>query len=150
MPGPKQKIGFAPVTSSDGRAFFLLPANLELLVDQFVAIQSMAGTLQLPVGTEIIGQPYRLISLPPSLVAQGSINLYISSGVPGLVSAAAISQTEPRSIYFWDGSVWQKLPTTFSTDNEGEVLASAESMGVGVYAILVDLGERLYLPIVAS
>jgi hypothetical protein len=155
-PGPKQKIGFAPVTSSDGKAFFLLPADTSLTADQFVAIQSMAGTLSLPPATRIFGQPYRLIALPPSLVTQGSINIYLANGSPGLATAAsataasatAASATaqEERSLYFWDGVVWERLPTTFSTNSEGEVLASAASRGVGVYAVLIEAGARLYLP----
>jgi hypothetical protein len=150
VPGPKQKIGFAPVTSSDGKAFFLLPANLSLTADQFVAIQSMAGTLLLPPATRIFGQAYRLIALPPSLVTQGSINIYLANGSPGLVAAArtaghTIAQG-PRSLYFWDGESWERLPTTFSTTAEGEVLASAESRGVGVYAVLIEPSNWLYLP----
>jgi len=146
VPGPKQKIGFAPVTSSDGKAFFLLPANLSLTADQFVAIQSMAGTLPLPPATRIFGQAYRLLSLPPELVAQGSINIYLANGSPGLVAAARAAAQEPRSLYFWDGERWERLTTTFSATDEGEVLASAESRGVGVYAVLIEPSHRLYLP----
>lgn len=146
VPGPKQKIGFAPVTSSDGKAFFLLPANLSLTADQFVAIQSMAGTLPLPPATRIFGQAYRLLSLPPSLVAQGSINIYLANGSPGLVTAAHSAAQETRSLYFWHGAGWERLPTTFSTTNDDEVLASAESRGVGVYAVLIESRNRLYLP----
>ncbi|MFZ1769786.1 MAG: hypothetical protein WAU00_11345, partial [Caldilinea sp.] len=144
------------VTSSDGKAFFLLPANTSLTADQFVAIQSMAGTLPLPPATRIFGQPYRLIALPPSLVTQGSINIYLANGSPGLATAASATVTsatvtsaaalEERSLYFWDGATWEKLPTTFSTNSEGEVLASAASRGVGVYAVLIEAGARLYLP----
>jgi len=146
VPGPKQKIGFAPVTSSDGKAFFLLPANLSLTADQFVAIQSMAGTLPLPPATRIFGQAYRLLSLPPSLVAQGSINIYLANGSPGLVAAAGSAAQETRAVYFWQGERWERLPTTFSTTDAGEVLASAESRGVGVYAVLIEAPSRLYLP----
>lgn len=146
VPGPKQKIGFAPVTSSDGKAFFLLPASLSLTADQFVAIQSMAGTLPLPPATRIFGQAYRLLSLPPSLVAQGSINIYLANGSPGLVTAAHSAAQESRALYFWHGGSWERLPTTFSTTDAGEVLASAESRGVGVYAVLIESSNRLYLP----
>lgn len=148
VPGPKQKIGFAPVTSSDGKAFFLLPANLSLTADQFVAIQSMAGTLPLPPATRIFGQAYRLLALPPSLVAQGSINIYLANGSPGLATAAHSAAQETRALYFWQGDGWERLPTTLSTTNEGEVLASAESRGVGVYAVLIESPNRLYLPAV--
>jgi len=146
VPGPKQKIGFAPVTSSDGKAFFLLPANFSLTADQFVAIQSMAGTLSLPPATRIFGQAYRLIALPPELVTQGSINLYLANGSPGLVTAAQMGTDVTRALYFWDGAQWEKLPTTFSSDAEGEVLVSAASRGVGVYAVLTEMSDHLYLP----
>lgn len=148
VPGPKQKIGFAPVTSSDGKAFFLLPANLSLTADQFVALQSMAGTLPLPPATRIFGQTYRLMALPPELVAQGSINIYLANGSPGMVAAAG-AMAEERSLYFWGGAQWEKLPTTFSSNADGEVLASAESRGVGVYAVLIEASERLHLPAIA-
>ncbi|HHW87701.1 MAG TPA: DNRLRE domain-containing protein [Chloroflexi bacterium] len=146
VPGPKQKIGFAPVTSSDGKAFFLLPANLSLTAEQFVAIQSMAGTLPLPPATRIFGQAYRLLSLPPALVAQGSINIYLANGSPGLATAAHSAAQEARALYFWHEEGWERLPTTFSTTDAGEVLASAESRGVGVYAVLIEAPNQLYLP----
>ncbi|MFO7631526.1 MAG: DNRLRE domain-containing protein, partial [Caldilinea sp.] len=153
VPGPKQKIGFAPVTSSDGKAFFLLPAEMSLTEDEFVAIQSMVGILPLPPATSLFGQAYRLIALPPSLVTQGSINVYLADGLPAMTTrttAASASAQESRSIYFWDGSTWEKLPTTFSTADRGsgesEVLASAASRGVGVYAVLTEAAARVYLP----
>jgi len=154
VPGPKQKIGFAPVTSSDGKAFFLLPAELSLGADEFVAIQSMAGILPLTPATRLFGQSYRLIALPPDLAALGSINIYLGEGSPGLTvgtAAADVLLQEMRSIYFWDGATWEKLPTTFSSADDGggmrEVLASAASRGVGVYAVLTEATARLYLPL---
>lgn len=156
VPGPKQKIGFAPVTSSDGKAFFLLPAQMSLAADEFVAIQSMAGAPPLPGGMRILGQSYRLIALPPSLVEQGSINIYLGEGSPGLAVQAArtgVMQQDARSIYFWNGESWEKLPTTFSTADHGsgesEVLASAASRGIGVYAILTEASTLIYLPTIA-
>lgn len=148
VPGPKQKIGFAPVTSSDGKAFFLLPATLSLTADQFVAIQSMAGTLPLPPATFIYGQPYRLIALPPTLVDAGSINIYLANGAPGAAAATAQEVGEARALYFWDGATWEKLPTILSSDADGAVLASAASRGVGVYALLIEAPDRLYLPMI--
>lgn len=154
VPGPKQKIGFAQVTSSDGKAFFLLPGGASLKANEFIAIQSMAGHLPTPAGAQLFGQMYRLIALPPSLAEQGSINLYLTDVSPGMaVQASAASSTaqESRSIYFWNGAFWEKLPTVISTVNrngEREALASAESRGVGVYAVLTETATRLYLPAV--
>jgi hypothetical protein len=150
VPGPKQKIGFAPVTSSDGKAFFLLPGGVSLKADEFIALQSMAGILPTPAGTRLFGQMYRLIALPPSLAERGSINLYLTDVSPGVLASAAAAQ-ESRSIYFWNGAAWEKLPTVISTINrngEREALASAESRGVGVYVVLTEPAERLYLPAV--
>lgn len=156
VPGPKQKIGFAPVTASDGKAFFLLPAELSLAADEFIAIQTMAGAPPLPPATRLFGQSYRVIALPPALVELGSINIYLGEGSPGMAATAgepATSLHEDRAIFFWDGVRWSRLPTTFTTADRGsgesEVLASAASMGVGVYAVLTEPAARLYLPTIA-
>ncbi|MFN3983240.1 MAG: hypothetical protein ACK4SA_22920, partial [Caldilinea sp.] len=132
------------------------PAQISLAADEFVAIQSMAGAPPLPGGTRILGQSYRLIALPPSLVEQGSINIYLGEGSPGLAvqaSRTGVMQQDARSIYFWNGESWEKLPTTFSTADHGsgesEVLASAASRGVGVYAILTEASTLIYLPTIA-
>ncbi len=151
VPGPKQKIGFAPVTASDGQAFFLLPAELSLAAGEFVAIQTMAGAPPLPPATRLFGQSYRLIALPPTLADLGSINIYLGEGSPGVMAAGTTAaQQEQRAIYFWDGEEWIRLPTTFTTADRGsgesEVLASASSMGVGVYAVLTEAAARVYLP----
>lgn len=154
VPGPKQKIGFAPVISSDGKAFFLLPGGVSLKADEFIAIQSMAGILPTPAGTRLFGQMYRLIALPPSLAERGSINLYLTDVSPGVFASTRFASTTvqaSRSIYFWNGAAWEKLPTVISTINrngEQEALASAESRGVGVYAVLTESTGQLYLPAV--
>lgn len=156
VPGPKQKIGFAPVTSSDGKAFFLLPSELSLATDEFIAIQSMSGAPPLPAATRLFGQSYRLIALPPTLAEHGSVNIYLGQGSPGLtLQAASVSAPlqENRSLYFWNGEDWEKLQTTITVANRGsgesEVLASAPSRGVGVYAVLTEATARVYLPTIA-
>ncbi|MCS6827391.1 MAG: hypothetical protein NZ553_12320, partial [Caldilinea sp.] len=152
VPGPKQKIGFAPVTSSDGKAFFLLPGGVSLRANEFIAIQSMAGHIPTPAGANLFGQMYRLIALPASLAERGSINLYLTDVSPGMAVHASAAQ-ESRSIYFWNGAFWEKLPTVISTidrNGEREALASAESRGVGVYAVMTETAARLYLPAVMN
>ena len=65
-----------------------------------------------------------------------------------------------RAIYFWNGAQWRQLPTLITRpssapdqgNGENSLLASAPSQGVGVYAVLSELGgspRTLYLPLVS-
>ncbi len=152
LPGPKSAFGFAPIiSSSDGRAFFVARAGLALEAGQFIALQSMAGTPPLPGNTTIVDQPYRLIAYPKSLVESGSINLRFA-GLPPL-QAAAHGSAVTDQLYFWDGANWISLATTLATEPGGNQLASAASMGSGIYALLQttnlsDLTDTVYLPLV--
>ncbi len=156
VPGPKSGIGFAPqVSSSDGRAFFVLPVGLELLAEQFIALQSMAGTPPLPIGNATIGQAYRLISLPPSLVTDGSINVYFTNifptvaGAEGIEAAGADASQSSAALWHWDGAAWTRLATTILAQPNGKLLASAPSRGVGVYALLYP-APQIFMPLMSK
>ena len=152
VPGPKSKWGFAPVvSSSDGRAVFTLPPGLELLADQFIAIQTMAGTPRLPIGSEAIGQAYRLISLPPELVEQGSMNLYFPNVFAGLAASSAnVDVPTSLAVHFWNGAEWQRLDTTIADAPDGRLLATAASQGTGTYALLYEAYNLSnFLPLIA-
>ncbi len=149
LPGPASQFGWAPIiSSSDGRAFFVARSGLTLQAGEFIALQSMAGTPPLPVNTTIVDQPYRLIAYPASLVDGGSINLRFNLALP---LQAASTGTEPsHALHFWNGTSWQPLATTFTTEPNGNQLASAASQGVGIYALLAttEQSHTTYIPIV--
>ncbi|MBX3010180.1 MAG: hypothetical protein KF832_01690 [Caldilineaceae bacterium] len=147
--GPAKALGGVLVVSSDGKASFESDQPLELGPGESIAWQSMPGTPPLPMGKAITGQSYRLDAFPASLVATGRVLIeYVD--VP-LLQAANLSRTaaEPL-IHFWDGSRWLPLATTLTTPvnaADGVKVAAAPSQGVGVYAVLLDLGEnQIFLP----
>lgn len=150
LPGPKSNFGFAPViSSSNGRAFFVVRAGLALQAGEFIALQSLAGTPPLPIGATLLEQPYRLIAYPSALVAEGSINLRFTPLNPLQAAQAAQGMAGAPAIYFWNGAIWQQLETEVTTEPNGNQLASASSQGVGTYALLtVDPGYGVYLPLI--
>lgn len=147
LPGPATKIGHAPVVSSDGRAAFILTGPVELKEGEFIALQSMAGAPRLPPGARPLSQPYRLISLPPSLVTSGVVTLrFLPGGAAAGQAQAAQAQAAP-SIWFWDGRNWTKLPTAVVSEPDGFELASTASRGEGIY-MLLEQGQANFLPLI--
>lgn len=151
LPGPATKIGHAPVVSSDGRAAFILTESIELKEGEFIALQSMAGAPRLPPGAMPLSQPYRLISLPPSLVTSGVVTLRFLPGGGAAQAQAAPTPAEQAQdapdIWFWNGQIWTRLPTTVVAEPDGFELASAASRGEGIY-MLLEQGQPNYLPII--
>jgi len=150
--GPAKHYGGVLVVSSDGKASFESDQPLELGPGESIAWQSMPGTPPLPIGSSIIGQSYRLDAFPPALVANGQVLIEYEEAT-GLQSAnrSRVQAADP-AVYFWDGVRWQALPTTVTTPvnaADGVQVASAPSQGVGVYAVLLDLGQnQLFLPLI--
>lgn len=153
LPGPTSAFGWAPiVSSSDGRAFFVVPTGLALEAGQFIALQSMAGTPPLPDDATIVDQSYQLIAYPKSLVSAGSINIRFTASLQ--VGAAALSGADEYVLHYWDGQRWLPLATTITTEAGGNLLASAPSAGAGIYALLgpkIDTTnpmKSIYLPLI--
>jgi hypothetical protein len=149
--GPARIGGKVLIVSSDGNATFESDEPLELQPGESIAWQSMPGTPPLPPGVTIRGQSYRLDAHPASLVDAGQVSIRFEEGEVQSASALASYQQTP-AIYFWNGSVWRRLATTFSTPVngvDGSRLASARSQGVGVYAVLVDESQLLFLPLIS-
>ncbi len=150
--GPAKHFGGVLVLSSDGKASFESDEPLELGLGESIAWQSMPGTPPLPFSKSILGQSYRLDAFPPSLVATGRVSIeYEGAAVLQAANAQGMQAGEP-ALYFWDGSNWQALPTTLTTSvnaPDGVKVASAPSQGVGVYAVLLELGgNQLFLPLI--
>lgn len=150
--GPAKHFGGVLVVSSDGKASFESDQPLELGPGESIAWQSMPGTPPLPTGTVIIGQSYRLDAFPASLVTTGQILIEYES--PALLQSAGsngVNAVDP-AVYFWNGASWQALPTTMATPvnaTDGVQVASAPSQGVGIYAVLLDMGQnQLFLPLI--
>lgn len=150
--GPLKALGGVLVVSSDGKANFESDLPLDLRPGESIAWQSMPGTPPLPVDRAIVGQSYRLDAFPASLVATGRISLeYEEAALLQAAGRLSVQATNP-SVYFWDGASWQPLDTTLTTPvnaADGVKVATAPSQGVGVYAILLDLGQnQQFLPLI--
>ncbi len=151
--GPARHYGGVLVVSSDGNASFERDQPTELGPGESIAWQSMPGTPPLALGKSIIGQAYRLDAYPASLVVSGTIHIQYQA-VTNLLQAASIGQNnaDNLALYFWDGNNWQALDTTITAPvnaEDGIQLASAPSRGVGVYAVLRELGQhQTFLPFV--
>lgn len=152
--GPLRNFGGAFVVSSDGKASFETDEPLELQPGQSIAWQSMPGTPGVPGNLQILGQSYRLDAYPASLVAEGKVSIRYQEPAAELRAASSdtIAVSTP-AIYFWDGQIWQRLDSVITTPinaADGEQLASAASQGVGVYAVMIDQNQTLYLPLIAN
>ncbi len=150
--GPAKHYGGVLVHSSDGKASFESDELLELGPGESIAWQSMPGTPPLPLSKLIIGQSYRLDAFPPSLVVNGRVSIeYEELALLQAANVEGLQAAEP-ALYFWDGAKWQALPTTLTTSvnaPDGVRVAAAPSQGVGVYAVLLDLGaNQLFLPVI--
>ena len=155
--GPAKAYGGALVVSSDGNATFEFAGDLDLAPGQSIAWQSMPGTPPLPPFRVISGQSYRLDAFPPALAGNGIVhiiydNLFGAQGA-GAAESAGAGGPANTALYFWNGTVWRRLPTQLTTpadSTDGEQMASAPSQGVGVYAVLADLpgSSVTYLPMV--
>lgn len=149
--GPARHYGGVLVVSSDGKANFEGEASIDLRPGESIAWQSMPGTPALPMGTAITGQSYRLDAFPHTLVATGQVSIEFEK--PTILQSANYKGIQPTTaIYFWDGTSWHALPTTVTTPVnalDGMQVASAPIQGVGVYAVLSDLGQnQLFLPLI--
>ncbi|MBW7883238.1 MAG: DNRLRE domain-containing protein [Caldilineaceae bacterium] len=148
--GPARLHSGVLVVSSDGNASYQSGTPIFLEPGQSIAWQSMPGTPQLPPGTLISGQSYRLDANPASLVAGGTVSIQYEDEF-GLVQAAGVAAATP-AIHFWDGVQWTPLATTITTPTnatDGVQLATAPSAGVGVYAVLLAQENRTYLPVIS-
>ncbi|MCB0047754.1 MAG: DNRLRE domain-containing protein [Caldilineaceae bacterium] len=147
--GPAWHGGGVLVLSSDGHARFTPRGEYAILPGQSIAWQSMPGTPPLPADKRIVGQAYRLDAYPASLADDGTVAIEFESD--GIVLARAAAAGNP-ALYFWDGNGWQELPTTVQAlggREDGMSLASAESAGAGVYAVLYEQPPQFtWLPLV--
>ena len=150
--GPARGFGKVLVISSDGQASFESDTPIELGPGESIAWQSMPGTPPLPPNTQIRGQSYRLDAFPASLVANGSVRIRFETETQA-VHAAGGDQSGPIAprIYFWDGESWLALATDVTTPvnaPDDVRMASARSQGVGVYAVLTEVEQTIFLPMV--
>ncbi len=156
--GFARRFGGAFIYSSDGKASFRVDGDLELKDGESIAWQSMPGTPRLPVDKRISGQSYRLTAYPESLVDTGTVEIEFEALADSpsrsirssSVRSSSGGQTAEPVVHFYDGKSWAALTTTIgqpSTAQDGVQIASAPSMGVGVYAVLADRDvETIWLP----
>jgi hypothetical protein len=137
--GGSFRAGGAPLISPDGQMIFFTENPIIFQEGQFFTVQGMAALPSLPPGRVVIGTGYRLIATPGTPVLTGSVSIqYLSNDV-----TVAGANEDGLSIYFYNGTIWQELPTTRSTYFN---LATAPSQGVGVYALMASVQVPLYAP----
>ena len=142
--------------SSDGNASYQGDEPIELGPGESIAWQSMPGTPTVPPWKQIAGQSYRLDAFPPSLVNGGTVTIEYEDAF-GVLQSAGASATEAvmAQIHFWDGTQWRPLPTSIAKPAgadgglvaDGVLAASAQSQGVGIYAVMVDNQPVLFMPL---
>jgi hypothetical protein len=122
----------APVASPDGQMILFTENPVAFEPGEFFTIQGMAALPAVPPGRTVVGQAYDLIATPPTAVITGSVTFqYLSNDV--IVAGADEDQL---SVYFYNGSAWEELPTT---RNAYFNMATAASRGAGLYALMASL-----------
>jgi hypothetical protein len=116
----------APVLSGDGRVI-IYGKNLTFSVGAFYALQAVSTVPTPPAWTTLVGSAYRLVKTANASLANTSIDFrYAGSEVPP-------GEENLLSLYFWNGTGWQRLPTTLDVyHNE----AIAPTQGEGIYALM--------------
>jgi hypothetical protein len=116
----------APVLSGDGRVI-IYGKNLTFNVGAFYALQAVSTVPTPPAWTTLVGSAYRLVKTANASLANTSIDFrYAGSEVPP-------GEENLLSLYFWNGTGWQRLPTTLDVyHNE----AIAPTQGEGIYALM--------------
>jgi hypothetical protein len=124
--------GHAPLLSPDGQMIFFTAADANFAPGALFVIQAAAGLPAVPPGRTQVGAGYGLSASPGVTLPVGSISLqYLSNSVPTTCADPSL-QAACLSLYFFNGAVWQQLPTTVNVEfNE----AVAPSQGSGLYAL---------------
>jgi formylglycine-generating enzyme len=125
--------------SNDGQVELHFPAN-SLAGSGQVSINSSRMIGKPPTNRVLLSGPY-LIESSSGLTFSGTANLgmYYLHGGDG--SPLAIFST--ASIYRWDGTAWQPLPSSGSLEHS---LVSAPVQAFGSYAVFADKAHSTFLP----
>lgn len=127
-----------PFTSGDGRVTLYPPEAMA--ADTFIALQTATKLPALPAGTTVIGRSYYVRpSNPSASLAEGSI-VFQYLGLDVLLSGLPEANL---TVYYWNGTVWQKLETKLNTVQN---FASAPLIGSGLYILSSSYYQPLYGP----
>ena len=117
-----------PFTNSDGHVIIYPPAAFP--ADAFLAVQTAHKVPAAPPGRVIIGRSYYVRSSVNSVnYSGGSITFQYF----GMDLVLANQPEENLTVYFWNGTTWQRLATTL---NRRQNYASAPLVGAGLYALM--------------
>jgi hypothetical protein len=137
--GGFQRGSGAPLVSPDGQMIFFTENPADFVTGTLFTMQGMAGVPEVPAGRTLIGQGYNLVASEGAVLPAGSVSVqYLSNDV--LVAGADESDL---GLYYWGGSEWEALETVLNTYYN---LATAESQGEGVYALMASVKIPLYGP----
>lgn len=127
-----------PITSGDGRVILYPPVDLD--DDVFLALQTVTSLPDLPPGVTPIGRAY---FVRPSEPITSYTKASIAFEYLGFEVLASGLPEQDLTIYYWDGSSWQRQPTVLNTVQN---IVSAPLPGQGIYALMVSIEITLHGP----
>lgn len=135
--GGHRRSSGAPILSSDGQVIIYVDDNL-FAENEFYVVQSATVVPNPPAWATVVGQGYRVAASQhaPDLIGTPISFAYMGRDVP-------TGEENGLHIYFWDGSTWERLPTTLDTYYNR---ASAASRGPGLYALMSSIEVPLQGP----
>lgn len=134
--GPLSRSSDAPLVSPDGQMILFVENPAVFREGDLYAVQSLAGLPNLPTGKKAIGQGYSIVASPNvTQVITGSVSFQYF-GLDALLEGVSEEEESALTIHFWDGHIWQSLPTETSAYFN---LASAPGRGTGLYALLANI-----------
>lgn len=135
--GGHRRSSGAPVLSSDGEVIIYVDDST-FAENQFYVVQTATSIPAPPSWATVVGQGYRLAASAgaPSLVGAQMSFAYFGRDVPA-------GEENWLQVYFWDGTSWQRLPTTLDTYYNR---ASTTTRGPGLYALMSSVEIPLYGP----
>jgi hypothetical protein len=126
-----------PAVSADGQVI-LFGRDLDFEEGEFFALQAVTVLPSPPAWATAVGQAYRLTTSDnaPDLSGTSLTFNYLGNEVPP-------GEESWLRVYYWNGSGWQPLSTRLDTYYN---IASAATVGEGVYALMSSLQIPLYGP----
>jgi len=127
-----------PFTSGDGRVTLYPPEAMATAT--FIALQTATKLPPLPAGTTVIGRSYYVRPSDPTTSLVGGSIVFQYLGLDVLLSGLPEANL---TVYYWNGTIWEKLDTKLNTVQN---FASAPLIGSGLYILSSSYYQPLYGP----
>jgi hypothetical protein len=127
----------APAVSADG-TIILFGENLDFKDGEFYTLQAATTVPSPPPWATVVGQAFWLATSAnaPDLTGTSLSFNYLGTEVPA-------SEENWLQVYYWEGTVWSKLPTQLDTYHN---IASAPTQSEGLYALMSTIEIPLHGP----